>query len=902
MPEPTTQFKSSLGAYDQVPNGEEEGPAILDYTLWNKDNLPVRKPQDDYSEDDVTAEYSRRETSLQRAPTTIGAIGQRWTRVWMTLSNYGVRCIHVVLAIALTARLSLGNILLAHVPFPTYVLSLVAGLPWSLAFGFQAESVSFLLLAFAAALSILLATLPLVQTIGFWDGLMAVVLPIVDASVSILVRRVIFTSWYQLHTRHGTAQTANLDITAFGKLNSIRGGVGVLVHVFSILARIASISGVAILPVAILSGELQDMNSNCYLLDSPRLWYSIAAGSALQGASLIFFFMNATTMTPFTLTFLQALVCGIAFVVFYYDKLTPQGWINICLCMVFTMVLTFRKNDGNLLPHTSGTRTFSGLARKAFLATVLYGAIYQGSYTLEEYLAAGTISLPHFVKQIPDGEGKINGSLVKLPVHDDYLGFRPSADTFADISNIMANCADVAGSTGVGDVVHCLSYLATSQGDYFISPQHSDTERAVREQTWGPEEIHKGEDNRKAMHQGAKVKPTSFKGVCSGPEITYHTYWTGPSTWRFELFIKAYLYTQNLSCSRLCIWLDTDRDLLAIDKMLFHDPLFQRFHALRDNDYIVLQKWTLPQRIPLPRASNAIDSSKLYKPSYPNANGEVAVADGVIQDPSGMLWLVPNAIYKTVSTPTQISDFVRFLVLHLHGGVYLDMDVLLLRDLRPLLLPDAASGHAIQPAWAEQWVEGCSPGDYNTAVLSLPANSSLTSYLLHGGLRMGMSFHPIIIGRMLWKDGRNSELTMLHNALFDPLVTNRRRKGAGVCTVPCHKNFESSFMGVVDEPENEWSNYKSSLVEDGVQIGVEQNDAARTNRSMEHFFRGAFAYHIHNQNSLQWWKFPEPDSWMDVITSAQDGFFAGDRTNVYGEIWAGPPLEAYDKSEWGWKQ
>lgn len=48
----------------------------------------------------------------------------------------------------------------------------------------------------------------------------------------------------------------------------------------------------------------------------------------------------------------------------------------------------------------------------------------------------------------------------------------------------------------------------------------------------------------------------------------------------------------------------------------------------------------------------------------------------------------------------------------------------------------------------------------------------------------------------------------------------------------------------------------------------------------------------------QWWKFPEPTSWMDVITRAQDGYFDGFRTNAYGEWWEGPVLERYDRERW----
>ena len=82
---------------------------------------------------------------------------------------------------------------------------------------------------------------------------------------------------------------------------------------------------------------------------------------------------------------------------------------------------------------------------------------------------------------------------------------------------------------------------------------------------------------------------------------------------------------------------------------------------------------------------------------------------------------------------------------------------------------------------------------------------------------------------------------MLHNAVFDPLVTNLRRKGSEVCTVPCHKNFKSAFMRVVEEPEYEWSNYHGPRVDD--RMGT----WPPTNRTLSNFFRGAWAYHIHNQ-------------------------------------------------------
>ena len=735
------------------------------------------------------------------------------------------------------------------------MLALLAALPWSLIFNYQEQSASTLLLAFTAALSLSLAAVPLAQPLRLLDGLLAAVLPVIDAFVLSLTWRSMDASGLHFHLHLQLSQTNDPEATTFRKLNPAR---SFLATVFSILTKSSSISAILISPLIILSGELRDMSNNCYVLDTPRLWHRIAAGGVLLGVSLISLLLTASMVAPFTLIFLQTPVCAIAFVVICYSRLTPQSWINVCLCLISAMAMAFQRSDGSSMPQSGRSRDWCGLARKVFLAVVLYGASHQASYTMQEYLATGAVSLPSFATQRADSKASLNGSLIEVSaepslnshlMHHNFLGSRPPADTFARIDHIMENCTNDVGVSGVDDVVRCLSYLSTFQGDYFVTPHNGQAPQTSKGPQRDQGQSRTG-DGGMITDQGDKLRPTSSKSACSGPFTLFHTYWTGPATWRFELFLKAYLYTQNLSCSQLWIWLDTDIDPLAFDKMLYHDPLFQRFNALVDNDYIVLQKWKLPDRIPLPRGSGAIDTASLYRPRKTDQHGEVVVADGVIQDASGMLWLVPDPIHKTVSTPTQVSDFVRFLVLHLHGGVYLDLDMMLLRDLRPLLLPNRSTGNAVQPAWAEQWVELCSPSDYNTAVLSLPANSSLTSYLLRGGLRMGMNFHPRIIGRMLWKDGRNDELTMLHTSVFDPLVTNLRRKGTNVCTVPCHKNFESPFMGVVDEPLNEWSNYNGSVAEDGVGT-MGQNGAAGTNRTLEHFFRGAFAYHIHNQVSLQ---------------------------------------------------
>ena len=696
--------------------------------------------------------------------------------------------------------------------------------------------------AFAGALALSFAAIPLAQPIGILDGFLAAIVTVSDALLAVLAGKVSQQHW------NGSQRSPRIS-SAHGPwsyyLDTLISYILVAKKTIWTITKASFLAAAALFPLLPLSGEVQGINRNCYVLNDGPFWARIMAGIALQTTGLLFYFLVATRASPLTIAFLQTPLCSVVLAILYRHELSPQGWINLSLCWVFCLVRAFQSSDDSSTSSARSSRSCCALLRKIFLSVVLYGAIYQGSYTVEEYLAAGTITLPAFGTLGYKDRIIVNVNTTVLPgysgdVRDDYLGPRPSPNTFARMDRIMSNCADSITGSGVEDIVHCLAYLNSSADDYFSTPhsegQHQNSSKSGMRPAFKPRDT-----------------PVTSKGTCTGEETLYHTYWTGPASWRFELFIKAYLYTQNLSCSRLWIWLDTDRDANAINNMLYHDAQFQRFHNLLDDNYIVLKQWTIPERIPLPRFSKAISTSHMYKPSNLDAGGDIAVADGVIQDASGMLFLVPDQLYKTVSNPTQVSDLVRFVVLHLHGGVYLDLDVLPLRDLRPLLLPNPASGSDSQTAWAEQWVERSeNPGDYNTAILSLPANSSLSSYLLRGGMRMGMNFHPKIIGRMLWKEGRNEELAMLHNAFFDPLVTNLRRQGTRVCTVPCHKNFESSFMGVVDEPENEWSNYYGEPVSnvDGAQASAVAGhgvDVVGTNRTMEHFFRGAFAYHIHNQ-------------------------------------------------------
>ncbi|KAK7534728.1 uncharacterized protein J3D65DRAFT_421420 [Phyllosticta citribraziliensis] len=532
---------------------------------------------------------------------------------------------------------------------------------------------------------------------------------------------------------------------------------------------------------------------------------------------------------------------------------------------------------------------------------------------------------------------------------DDYLGPRPHVDTEADLKLLVEECrGSYTGIEKMRNVFDCLAFFANDEHRYYKLPEPTARASAQdpRKAEYNDADGHGNVLDRYLPVSNATKASKSSIGSCPGPIVPYHVYWTGPATWRVEVFIKSYLYSQNLACSRLFLWLDADKRPNAVDDMLQRDPLFARFLPLVERGDITVKAWKFPQRIPLPKNVDHNDGARVSR-GRPNSQGEVTIADGVIEDKNGQQWLSLTPKQMTF-LPVAVSDAMRFVILHMYGGAYFDMDVLMLRDMRPLLLPQNHS-------FAERWAAHPHPGDYNTAVMSLTANTSLSSYLLRGGVRMGLNFHPRVIGRMAWKDGRDQEFLMLETAAFDPIWTEFNWDREGRCTVPCLKDYSAAFKGKTNSIKDEWQSYdgpqldhvdlsqqrprtriqsqkvvkgrgpsaepsrpgsdaphsaaeqpgadhsdsftatsaeEAELRKKGVvaDYRLEEDQFPPNNRTLENFFRGAWTYHIHNQ----WLKHPEPSSWINVIEVAHDAFFAGTRTNPYGETWDGPDLMPYN--------
>jgi len=416
---------------------------------------------------------------------------------------------------------------------------------------------------------------------------------------------------------------------------------------------------------------------------------------------------------------------------------------------------------------------------------------------------------------------------------DDYLGPRPHVDTEVDAVQILNVCrGSYKQLEHIKNTSRCIDYLAHQQNEYTFLPVLS--KRASQQDPRQSEYLNAdGHGNTKSKYiplDEAEQATKTWRGTCPGPIIPYHVYWRGPASWRVELFLKAYLYTQNLPCSQLNLWLDSDPFPNAVHDMLNNDPLFARFLPLVERGDILVRAWHFPRRIPIPYLSEDNPDESAMKTLVANEalGKDTIISPNIVQDAHKQRWITLSSRQMTF-LPVAVSDAVRFVVLHLHGGIYFDMDILMLRDMRPLILP---TNHS----FAERWAMNVD-GGYNTAVLSMTANSSLSTYFLRGAVSMGVNFHPLVLGIMAKKDGRNRELMTMEHGLFDPLWTNYAGPYDGKPIVPDHAgDYSRAFDGKANGNKGEWQGYEGAqLHELEINVTTISNEDLKAIANVEHY-------------------------------------------------------------------
>lgn len=99
----------------------------------------------------------------------------------------------------------------------------------------------------------------------------------------------------------------------------------------------------------------------------------------------------------------------------------------------------------------------------------------------------------------------------------------------------------------------------------------------------------------------------------------------------------------------------------------------------------------------------------------------------------------------------------RFILTYRFGGVYLDADIVLLRDWEELF-----GWHG---AFAYRWSR---LPLYNTAVFKMQRRSMLGSWAITTAVANGNDFHPMTLSRYTKDAGFDDLILRLPDALFDP--------------------------------------------------------------------------------------------------------------------------------------
>ncbi|CAG8682778.1 3925_t:CDS:2, partial [Racocetra fulgida] len=265
------------------------------------------------------------------------------------------------------------------------------------------------------------------------------------------------------------------------------------------------------------------------------------------------------------------------------------------------------------------------------------------------------------------------------------------------------------------------------------------------------------------------VENPNSKITCSPDSVPmlFHVYWRGRINDKIALMIKSFLYTQPLDCSLLNVWLDQNQET-----DFSQNPHIQPLLKFSPNNFR-LRRWNLTEQLS-------------YDPIY----------DG---------W--EEKINRKIPT-VGYSDLVRFVLLYRYGGMYVDADVLFLRDMRPV--------YHLDQEFAYRWSFWL---NYNTAILRLNAKTQ-------------DEFPPV------------PNKVLSYQKAIDLQLSNQ-------VTKPNINYF--------------YDTYKSNVADDEFPSG---HQASTSMRNKKEFFRGAFTYHWHNQ----WESAIPYQSWFGILQKGYDEF------------------------------
>ncbi|KAG0276873.1 hypothetical protein BGZ95_006916 [Linnemannia exigua] len=413
--------------------------------------------------------------------------------------------------------------------------------------------------------------------------------------------------------------------------------------------------------------------------------------------------------------------------------------------------------------------------------------------------------------------------------------------------------------------------------------------------------------------------------------MNFHIFWRGPITDKLSLSSFSFLFTQPLDRSHLHLWIDSadlpdglpeDYTQNAFAAPMVRAPL---------NQFITIHAWDQAAEIAYSYGEEpsvqAADDDDNYTGDNDNEGEEQLQEQG------------SPAQKKAPVKPVALSDEARFLILNRNGGIYLDADVLLLKDMSPFF----DSGIEFAYEWSNT-------GMYNTAILRLFPGSSVARRILDGAKERELE---LLKAKLMEQrahqdeqdeenddeyDEEEEEETDVKKKATGPVAGDMTQKAASASTTPNRHRLSKREMrpeeiyhparlraylrpedsklegnGLimmptaifdplwlrVDRAEAKKSKDPERMIEDLHSFpdafsakanavcprqfpegtNNDNNDKIEFSAGPEAFLSGAYAHHWHNS-----WSTPiVAKSWMGLMRAAFDDFVEGRRPNLYGE-------------------
>ncbi|OBZ79609.1 hypothetical protein A0H81_00849 [Grifola frondosa] len=451
---------------------------------------------------------------------------------------------------------------------------------------------------------------------------------------------------------------------------------------------------------------------------------------------------------------------------------------------------------------------------------------------------------------------------------DNALPPRPIPGSIIDLDILLENC-DFDTNKYVRDCLELLRLGGGLDGGTRLRREETDGWRYIYVESGAGERVsdretttiesgenitHESELSRKTFPPH-KIRQQSH---CDEKEARiFHMFWAGPFTDKPYMAMLSFLFTQNLGLhlegedhGEVCrpkLWLWVSREsrhasttangASAIEEMLddLHaNPWAAPFLHPRFNHVIQFKLWNTAEQLDsIPELKNEWRElgDKL------NSDGSVAKSEGKkigsTVDPTGKNTETALTYNKL---PVILSDMARFVLCHRFGGVYLDVDMLFLRDWEELW--GWRGAYAYRWSWEDR---------YNTAVLKLNKGSALGTFFFQTALQNGLDFHPTTITRYLKESYMERLLYRIPDALFDPawLSTDHRKP------LPWTRKYFQR-----DRPPQPFFTDFDQFFNTPADVS-----GAPHALGIEGFFRGAYLYHYHNE----WWKpFDSRRFWPDL--------------------------------------